>query len=130
MTIGTAAYILRTTRGAMESTLGSPFILFLRAKGISERRITFRHALRNAAVPIVTVVGIQFGVLLGGAIVVESLFALPGVGRLIVTGIQQRNYPVVQAGVLVVAALFILVNLVTDLIYGVLDPRLGEGGEP
>ncbi len=126
---GEAAYILRTTRGAMESTLGSPFILFLRAKGISERRITFRHALRNAAVPIVTVVGIQFGVLLGGAIVVETLFALPGVGRLIVTGIQQRNYPVVQAGVLVVAALFIVVNLVTDLIYGVLDPRLGEGGE-
>ena len=74
-------------------------------------------------------VGIQFGVLLGGAIVVETLFALPGVGRLIVTGIQQRNYPVVQAGVLVVAALFIVVNLVTDLIYGVLDPRLGEGGE-
>ena len=126
---GEAAYILRTTRGAMESTLGSPFILFLRAKGVSERRITFRHALRNAAVPIVTVVGIQFGVLLGGAIVVETLFALPGVGRLIVTGIQQRNYPVVQAGVLVVAALFIVVNLVTDLIYGVLDPRLGEGGE-
>lgn len=126
---GEAAYILRTTRGAMESTLGSPFILFLRAKGVSERRITFNHALRNAAVPIVTVVGIQFGVLLGGAIVVETLFALPGVGRLIVAGIQQRNYPVVQAGVLVVAALFIVVNVVTDLVYGVLDPRLGEGGE-
>lgn len=124
-----AAYILRTTRGAMESTLGSPFILFLRAKGISERRITFRHALRNAAVPVVTVVGIQFGVLLGGAIVIESLFALPGVGRLVVTGIQQRNYPVVQAGVLVVAALFILVNLLTDLVYGALDPRLTEEGE-
>ena len=126
---GEAAYILRTTRGAMDSTLGSPFILFLRAKGLSEREITFRHALRNAAVPIVTVVGIQFGVLLGGAIVVESLFALPGVGRLIVTAINQRNYPVVQAGVLVVAALFILVNLFTDLVYGVLDPRLAEGGE-
>ncbi len=124
-----AAYILRTTRGAMESTMGSPFILFLRAKGVSERRITFQHALRNAAVPIVTVIGIQFGVLLGGAIVIESLFSLPGVGRLIVTGIQQRNYPVVQAGVLVVAALFILVNVLTDLIYGVLDPRLGEGAE-
>ena len=126
---GEAAYILRTTRGAMESTLGSPFILFLRAKGVTERRITFHHALRNAAVPIVTVIGIQFGVLLGGAIVVETLFALPGVGRLIVTGIQQRNYPVVQAGVLVVAALFIVVNVLTDLVYGVLDPRLGEGGE-
>jgi len=126
---GETAYILRTTRGSMEATLGSPFILFLRAKGVSERRITFQHALRNAAVPIVTVVGIQFGVLLGGAIVIETLFALPGVGRLIVTAIQQRNYPVVQAGVLVVAVLFIVVNLVTDLIYGLLDPRLEEGGE-
>ena len=124
-----AAYILRTTRGAMESTLGSPFILFLKAKGIPERRITYAHALRNAAVPVVTVVGIQFGVLLGGAIVIESLFALPGVGRLIVTGIQQRNYPVVQAGVLVVAFLFIVVNLLTDLVYGALDPRLAEEGE-
>ena len=126
---GETAYILRTTRGSMEATLGSPFILFLRAKGVSERRITFNHALRNAAIPIVTVVGIQFGVLLGGAIVVESLFALPGVGRLIVTGIQQRNYPVVQAGVLVVAVLFIVVNLVTDLAYGLLDPRLEEGAD-
>jgi len=126
---GEAAYILRTTRGAMEATLGSPFVLFLRAKGLSQSEITFRHALRNAAVPIVTVVGIQFGVLLGGAIVVESLFALPGVGRLIVTAINQRNYPVVQAGVLVVAVLFIVVNLLTDLLYGVIDPRLAEGDE-
>ena len=123
---GEAAYLLRTTRAAMEDILASPHVAFLRAKGIGERRIVYVHALRGAAVPIVTVVGIQFGVLLGGAIVVESLFSLPGVGRLIVTGINQRNYPVVQAGVLVVAALFILVNLVTDLLYGVLDPRLAE----
>ena len=87
----------------------------------------YRHALRNAAPPIVTVIGIQFGVLLGGAIVIESLFALPGVGRLIVTSIQQRNYTVVQGGVLVVAVLFIFVTLVTDLIVGWLDPRTGEG---
>lgn len=127
LAVGEAAYILRTTRAAMEGTLGLPFITFLRAKGLSERTITYRHALRNAAVPIVTVVGIQFGALLGGAIVVETLFALPGVGRLIVTAINQRNYPVVQAGVLVVATLFILVNLATDLLYGALDPRLEEG---
>jgi peptide/nickel transport system permease protein len=126
LAIGEAAYILRTTRAAMEETLSSPFIQFLRAKGISERRIVYTHALRNASIPIVTVVGIQFGVLLGGAIVVESLFALPGVGRLIVTAINQRNYPVVQAGILVVAALFIVVNLITDLLYGALDPRLAE----
>ena len=123
---GEAAYILRTTRGAMLDVLGSPFITFHRAKGLRERTILFRHALRNAALPIVTVVGIQFGVLLGGAIVVESLFALPGVGRLVVTGINQRNYPVVQAGVLVIALLFILVNLATDIVYGWLNPRVAE----
>jgi peptide/nickel transport system permease protein len=123
---GEAAYILRTTRGAMLDVLGSPYITFHRAKGLRERTILFRHALRNAALPIVTVVGIQFGVLLGGAIVVESLFALPGVGRLVVTGINQRNYPVVQAGVLVMALLFILVNLATDLLYGWLNPRVAE----
>ena len=124
---GEAAYILRTTRGAMEEVLGTQYILFLRAKGIAERRIVYRHALRNAAPPIVTVIGIQFGVLLGGAIVIESLFALPGVGRLIVTSIQQRNYVVVQGGVLVVAVLFILVTLATDLIVGWIDPRTEEG---
>ncbi|MBW8879745.1 MAG: ABC transporter permease subunit, partial [Acidobacteria bacterium] len=89
--------------------------------------VVYRNALRNAAPPIVTVIGIQFGVLLGGAIVIESLFALPGVGRLIVTSIQQRNYVVVQGGVLVVAILFILVTLMTDLIVGWLDPRTEEG---
>ena len=127
LAFGEAAYILRTTRGAMEEVLGTQYILFLRAKGIAERRIVYRHALRNAAPPIVTVIGIQFGVLLGGAIVIESLFALPGVGRLIVTSIQQRNYVVVQGGVLVVAVLFILVTLATDLIVGWLDPRNEEG---
>jgi peptide/nickel transport system permease protein len=127
LAFGETAYILRTTRGAMDEVLDTPYISFLRAKGIRERRIVYRHALRNAAAPIVTVVGIQFGVLLGGAIVIESLFALPGVGRLIVTSIQQRNYVVVQGGVLVVAALFILVTLLTDVIVGWLDPRIEEG---
>jgi peptide/nickel transport system permease protein len=126
LAMGEAAYILRTTRGAMLGVLGSPFITFHRAKGLRERTILFRHALRNAALPIVTVIGIQFGVLLGGAIVIESLFALPGIGRLVVTGINQRNYPVVQAGVLVMALLFIVVNLATDLLYGWLNPRAAE----
>jgi peptide/nickel transport system permease protein len=126
LAVAETAYILRTTRASMEETLGSPFVTFLRAKGVSERRITYHHALRNAAVPIVTVIGIQVGVLLGGAIVIESLFALPGVGRMLVTAISQRNYPVVQAGVLVVALVFILVNFATDLLYGVVDPRVEE----
>jgi peptide/nickel transport system permease protein len=124
---GEAAYVLRTTRGAMDETLRTPSAQFLRAKGLPERRIVFRHALRNAAPTIVTVIGIQFGVLLGGAIVIETLFALPGIGRLVVTSIQQRNYVVVQGGVLVVALLFILVNLITDIVVGALDPRIGEG---
>jgi peptide/nickel transport system permease protein len=127
LAFGEAAYILRTTRGAMQDVLGTQYVLFLRARGIPERRIVYRHALRNAAPPIVTVIGIQFGVLLGGAIVIETLFALPGIGRLIVTSIQQRNYVVVQGGVLVVAVLFILVTLVTDVIVGWLDPRSQEG---
>jgi peptide/nickel transport system permease protein len=127
LAVAESAYILRTTRASMEETLGSPYVSFLRAKGVSERRITYRHALRNAAIPIVTVVGIQVGVLLGGAIVIEVLFALPGVGRMLVTAISQRNYPVVQAGILTVAAIFIVVNLLTDLLYGFIDPRLEEG---
>lgn len=127
LAVGEGAYILRTTRGALESVLGQPFVGFLRAKGVTERRIVNRHGLRNAAAPIVTVVGIQFGVLLGGAIVIETLFALPGVGRLLVTAISQRNYPVVQAGVLVVAALFIFVSLLTDLLLGWFDPRIADG---
>jgi peptide/nickel transport system permease protein len=129
LAIGEAAYIARTTRGAMDQALGAPFVTFLRAKGLAERSIVFRHALRNASVPIVTVAGIQFGVLLGGAIVIETLFGLPGVGRLTVTAINQRNYTVVQGAVLVIATLFIIVNLVTDLLYGWLDPRIDAGAE-
>jgi peptide/nickel transport system permease protein len=126
LAVGQTAYLLRTTQAAMQGTLGDPYIAFLRAKGIRERRIVGLHALRNASGPIVTVTGIQFGVLLGGAIVIENLFALPGVGRLVVTAISNRDYVVVQGGVLVIATLFVLVNLVTDLLHGVLDPRVGE----
>ena len=127
LAIGEAAYILRTTRSAMTSVLDRPFVTFLRAKGVSPRRIVFGHVLRNAAPAIVTVVGIQVGVLLGGAIIVETLFALPGVGRLLVTAITQRNYPTVQVGVLAIATIFIVVSLVTDLIVGWLDPRVADG---
>ncbi|GAB3143010.1 ABC transporter permease [Microbispora hainanensis] len=129
LAVAEAAYIIRTTRGAMLGVIGRPFIVYLRAKGTRERSIVYRHALRNAATPIATVIGIQFGVLLGGAIVVETLFALPGVGRLIVTAINQRNYPVVQAGLLVVATLFILVSLITDLVVGFIDPQVSDRGE-
>jgi peptide/nickel transport system permease protein len=124
LAIGQAAYILRTTQGTMEETLGQPFVAFLRARGVSERRIVFRHALRNSAMPIVTVVGIQFGVMLGAAVVIETIFGLPGLGRLVVTSITQRNYTVVQGAVLTIAVVFILITLLTDLLYGWLDPRV------
>jgi peptide/nickel transport system permease protein len=127
LAIGEAAYILRTTRSAVTSVLDRPFVTFLRAKGISPRRIVAGHALRNAAPAIVTVIGIQVGVLLGGAIIVETLFALPGVGRLVVTAINQRNYPTVQVGILAIAATFIVISLVTDLLVGWLDPRVADG---
>lgn len=124
---GEVAYILRTTRSAITQVLDRPFVTFLRAKGISPNRIVYGHALRNAGPSIVTVIGLQVGVLLGGAIIVETMFALPGVGRLVVTGINQRNYPTVQVGVLAIATIFILVSLVTDLIVAWLDPRVADG---
>lgn len=127
LAVGEAAYILRTTRGAVASVLGRPFVTFLRAKGIRPNRIIFGHVLRNAGPSIVTVIGIQVGVLLGGAIIVETLFALPGVGRLVVTGVNQRNYPIVQVGVLAIATIFIVVSLITDLIVAWLDPRVADG---
>ncbi len=127
LAIGEAAYILRTTRSAVTAVMGRPFVTFLRAKGISPNRILFGHALRNAGPSITTVIGIQVGVLLGGAIIIETMFALPGVGRLIVTGINQRNYPTVQIGVLAIATIFIVVSLITDLIVGWLDPRVTDG---
>ena len=128
VTLATAqtAYLLRTTRASMLGTLGEPHIAFLRAKGLSERSVVGVHALRNSAGPIVTVTGIQFGVLLGGAIVIENLFALPGVGKLIVSAINTRDYVVVQGGVLAVAGLFIVVNLLTDLVHSLVDPRVEE----
>jgi peptide/nickel transport system permease protein len=126
LAVAQTAYLLRTTQAAMEGTLNEPYISFLRAKGVPEKKIVGQHALRNASGPVITVTGIQFGVLLGGAIVVENLFALPGVGRMIVDAISSRNYVVVQGGVLVIATLFIVVNLITDLVQGLIDPRVHE----
>jgi peptide/nickel transport system permease protein len=127
LALGQAAYFARTVRGSVEQALRSPSVTFLRACGVSERSILLRHALRNASAPIVTVIGIQVGALLGGAIVIETIFDLPGVGHLLVTAIEERNYPVIQGCALVIALLFILVNLCTDLLVGWLDPRIGDG---
>jgi peptide/nickel transport system permease protein len=120
------AYIAQTTRASMLEVLGQDYIIYLRAKGIRERVIAYKHALRNGALPVVTVIGVQFGTLLGGDIVVENVFSLPGVGKMIVDAVSNRDYPIVQGGVLVIALIFILVNLATDLLYLALNPRLSS----
>jgi ABC-type dipeptide/oligopeptide/nickel transport system permease component len=106
--------------------LGQNFVTTARAKGLGEPRVVLAHALKNAAVPVVTLIGLQFGMLLGGAVVTETIFAWPGVGRLAVQSIFVRDYPVVQAGVLVLALVFVAINLAVDLLYGTLDPRIRD----
>jgi peptide/nickel transport system permease protein len=118
------APVMRTTRSALLEVASRDFIRTARGKGLSARVVLVRHVLRNALIPIVTIVGIQFGYLLGGAVIVEQIFALPGLGRQVVTAISQRDYAVVQSTVLVIAALFVLINLLTDLLYSRLDPRV------
>ena len=116
--------VSRLTRSAMLEVLGQDYIRTARAKGLVERRIVVRHALKNALVPIVTVIGVQAGYLLGGAVLTETVFAWPGVGTLMVQGILARDIPLVQGCVLVVALTFVLVNLFVDLLYAWLDPRI------
>jgi peptide/nickel transport system permease protein len=127
LAVGLAAVLVRITRSAIIDVMQRDFVRFLQAKGLRERLIIYKHVLRNASIPIITVIGLQFGYLLGGAVIVEEVFSLPGVGRLIINATLERNYPVVQAGVLVVAFLFIVVNLTTDVLYAVLNPKIREG---
>lgn len=119
-----AATVMRTTRSAFLEMSGQDFVRTAKGKGLTERRVRWRHVLRNALIPIVTITGIQFGYLLGGTVIVEQIFALPGLGRLVLTGILQREYAVVQSVVLVIAVMFVLVNLVVDLLYARIDPRV------
>jgi peptide/nickel transport system permease protein len=119
-----AAVLGRLTRAAVLDTVRRGFVQYARAKGLAERAVLFRHVLPNAAIPIVTVLGLQTGYMLGGAIVVETIFTLPGVGRMTLDAVLERNYPVVQGTLLVIGAMFMLVNLVTDILYGVIDPRV------
>jgi peptide/nickel transport system permease protein len=119
-----AAAITRIVRSSMLEVLNRDYIRTARAKGLAERIVTYRHALRNALIPVVTVVGLQFGTLLGGAVIIEQVFSLPGVGRFALEGINLRDYPVVQGAVLLIAAAFILVNLLVDIIYSLIDPRI------
>ena len=116
--------IARLTRATMLETLSQDYVRTARAKGLGERPVVWRHALKNALIPIVTVVGVQAGYLLGGAVLTETVFAWPGVGTLVVQGILARDVPLVQGGVLVIAMSFVLVNLAVDTLYAWLDPRI------
>jgi peptide/nickel transport system permease protein len=118
------ANLSRLVRSAMLDALGQDYIRTARSKGASERLVVYKHALRNALIPFVTSVGILTGYLLGGAIVVEQVFAIPGLGRLILGAIAERNYPLIQATLLVVTVGFVLVNFVVDILYVVIDPRV------
>lgn len=119
-----AARIARMTRSSMLDVLRMDYVRTARSKGLNNRAVIVGHALRNALIPIVTVLGMEFGSLMGGSVIVESVFAWPGVGRLAVNAIMGRDYPVVQAVVIVVSAIFVLINLGVDLTYGILDPRI------
>ena len=122
-----AAYIARLVRSSMLETLRHDYVVTARAKGLKERLVITRHALRNALIPTVTYIGLQFAGLLGGAIVTEQVFSRPGLGRVAVTSINNRDYPLIQGTVLVAALVYVFVNLVVDLSYAFLDPRIRNG---
>jgi len=126
VTLGTAlaAILARMTRAAMLDVLGEDYLRTARAKGVARRTVIARHALRNALLPVVTIVGLQFGALLSGAVVTENVFAWPGVGTVLIQAIAARDYPLVQGSVLVVALAYVAVNFLTDALYGVIDPRV------
>lgn len=126
ITLGTggAAIVARMTRSSMLEVINQDYIRTARAKGVKERIITYKHALRNALIPVITVVGLQFGALLGGTVLTESVFAINGLGRLMVDAIRMRDLPLVQGSVLVVSLIFVTVNLVVDLLYKVFNKRI------
>ena len=119
-----AANIARTTRACMLDVLRSEYIRTAAAKGLADRMVVLKHALKNALIPVVTVAGLQVGILLGGTVVVEEVFTLPGVGRLVLWSIYQRDYPLTQSTILFIAVMFMTINLAVDVLYGYLDPRI------
>jgi peptide/nickel transport system permease protein len=120
------ANLSRLVRSAMLDALGQDYIRTAKAKGADRRRIIYKHALRNALIPFITSVGVSAGYLLGGAIVVEQVFAIPGLGRLVLGAIAERNYPLVQATILVMTSAFVIVNFLVDMLYAVIDPRVAR----
>lgn len=124
MTLGETALLLRTTRSSMLEILGEDFVRTARAKGLKERIVILKHALGNALIPIVTIVGYSLATAFGGAIVLESVFAREGIGKLLIDAINVRDYPLVQGATIIIAILMILVNILTDVVYGFVDPRI------
>jgi peptide/nickel transport system permease protein len=125
--VAMAAVVMRTTRSAMLDVLGADYVRTAHAKGLAASAVVGRHALRNSLIVVVTILGVQVGYLLSGAVVVEEIFSVPGLGRMLLTAINQRDYALVQGTVLVVAALFVATNTVVDVLYGWLDPRIRLG---
>jgi peptide/nickel transport system permease protein len=127
ISVFTMAIVMRMVRATMLEVLGLDYVRTARAKGVPRRKVISRHALRNALIPVVTIVGFEVGVLMGGAAIVELVFGLPGIGYNLLQAVSARDYPVVQALTLLFAFTFILFNLIVDLLYGVLDPRISQG---
>ncbi|RCW76860.1 ABC transporter permease [Saliterribacillus persicus] len=119
-----AALVARMTRASMLEVLNSNYIKTARAKGVVERRVILKHAFRNAFLPILTVIGQSFGTLIVGAVVTETIFNIPGIGQLIINSVERRDYPVIQGVVLIVTFIYVFINLIVDLLYGVIDPRV------
>ena len=125
--ISLSAYLTRMVRAALQEETQRPYVLLARAKGLSEAQVFRRHILKNAMIPIVTLIGLQSGALLSGAVVVESVFSWPGVGTLLITSVRQRDFPMIQGTILLMAALYLLTNMLVDLSYPLIDPRLDHG---
>jgi len=119
-----SALIIRFTRASMLDVLSDDYVRTARAKGLNERRVILRHALRNALIPVVTVIGLTAALMIGGAVVTETVFGLPGVGNLVVSAVQRRDYPVIQGALLAIAVIYVLINLAIDLLYTLIDPRV------
>jgi peptide/nickel transport system permease protein len=131
ITLGTAlaAILARMVRSSLLEVLNEDFVRTARAKGLPESSVIWRHAMRNAWLPVITLLGLQLGALLGGAVITETVFSWPGIGSLLVESIQKRDYPVVQGCVLLISLAYVLVNTLTDLLYGAIDPRIRLGDE-
>lgn len=128
LTFALIAHVSRMTRSSMLETLRSPYVLYARAKGVPERTVIVRHALRNALLPTITVLAIDIGWLMGGIVVVETVFSYPGLGRLLLFAIERRDLPLIQASILVIAAIYCCANLLADLLYAYFNPRIRYGG--